>query len=818
MNAPVAAGARITPLRPRTVPDRRDWTGFLEEQLPPDWLPGEWDPRTGNLTPLPDTGRFGVVTCARAGCNAVIEQRKTCERCIQSDQSGANDVRPADGMPRATSGPYVRLDCVLTKEGIRCGRNQLSHGLCRSHYTLYRASKTHNDVKSWLASTTSKPKAYLPCAARGCPVSAENPRVPLLLCTNHSYRLRAKQGRGDIVDEQGSLEWLADPTEPRVILRIGRLGPRLQAELRYVIQAHLSLGRSPLQVSAYRDLINKAIMWNTTSLAATIAHPGNRPRSNSRSVHHFITKILDREERRHAGSDPHSEDLIYLGDLNLRITASARRETFQKPPLDLRRITQPWLREGYRNWLLTALPRRGDAQTGYRITVLAAQVLGKGPDRGNDPRALGPAHMSAIINAMNRQWPRYGGAKGAFRIWRHILDTGHRTTIWNEVPRGFSYNPRIHKPPTHPSTFRETGTTGRAIPAAAVAHLRNNLHALTMYANRDMAIAILAVLIDTGRRPSEVASLRRDCLQRDRHGDWILLYDNHKAGRPQRRLPIQQETANAITGWLATPTAARASKSRWLFPSPMKARTDHPASYGLLHGALRRLIRDVQPLQGPVKDLHGTPVDFTFAGLRPHDFRHSYAQRHVDNGTAPDELRDLLDHDDVRTTMGYYQVNDRRKRAAADLLAPLTYDRAGERIGMAAGRRAMASVAVPYGGCTEPSNVKAGGTSCPIRFQCSGCTFYRPDPSYLPDIERHLVELKTNAAQARRLHAPPYAIANFEGQVEDFQRIVDRMRADLALLPESQQTAIRTASAVLRSARLIAKPGQHLPLSVKDPQ
>ena len=250
----------------------------------------------------------------------------------------------------------------------------------------------------------------------------------------------------------------------------------------------------------------------------------------------------------------------------------------------------------------------------------------------------------------------------------------------------------------------------------------------------------------------------------------------------------------------------------------MKARTDHPASYGLLHGALRRLIRDVQPLHGPVKDLHGTPVDFTFAGLRPHDFCHSYAQRHVDNGTAPDELRDLLDHDDIRTTMGYYQVNDKRKRAAADLLAPLTYDRTGEQIGMAAGRRAMASVAVPYGGCTEPSNVKAGGTSCPIRFQCSGCAFYRPDPSYLPDIERHLVELKTNAAQARRLHAPPYAIANFEGQVEDFQRIVDRMRADLTLLPESQQTAINTASAVLRSARLIAKPGQHLPLSVKDPQ
>ncbi|MFP5311558.1 MAG: tyrosine-type recombinase/integrase, partial [Actinomycetes bacterium] len=471
-----------------------------------------------------------------------------------------------------------------------------------------------------------------------------------------------------------------------------------------------------------------------------------------------------REKRRHDGYDPHTDDRIHLGDLNLRITASAAIETFQKRPLDLGRITQPWLREGYRNWLLTTLPRRSDALTGYRLAVLASNVLVRSPGQGKDPRILGPADMSAIIGAMNRQWPNYGGAKGAFRIWRYILETGHRSTIWTDVPRTFSYNPRLHRPPTHPRSYPDINDTGRAIPVAAVAHLRNNLPSLRPYPNRDMAIAMLAVLIDTGRRPNEVATLRRDCLQRDRHGDWILIYDNHKAGRPKRRLPVQQETAEAITEWLNNHSTGRTG-SRWLFPSPRKARTDHPASYGLLHGALRRLLRDVPPLEGPVKDLHGSQVQFASTGVRPHDFRHSYAQRHIDNGTAPDELRDLLDHDDLRTTMGYYRVNDARKRAAAELLAPLTYDKDGQQVGLSARRRALASVAVPYGGCTEPSNVKAGGTACPVRFQCSGCTFYRPDPSYLPDIERHLVELKTNAAQARRVDAPPYAVANFDGQV-----------------------------------------------------
>jgi hypothetical protein len=46
-----------------------------------------------------------------------------------------------------------------------------------------------------------------------------------------------------------------------------------------------------------------------------------------------------------------------------------------------------------------------------------------------------------------------------------------------------------------------------------------------------------------------------------------------------------------------------------------------------------------------------------------------------------------------------------------------------------------ASVSVPFGNCTEPSKVKAGGGACPIRFQCAGCGFYRPDPSYLPALE-----------------------------------------------------------------------------------
>jgi hypothetical protein len=49
-------------------------------------------------------------------------------------------------------------------------------------------------------------------------------------------------------------------------------------------------------------------------------------------------------------------------------------------------------------------------------------------------------------------------------------------------------------------------------------------------------------------------------------------------------------------------------------------------------------------------------------------------------------------------------------------------------------RRAVGEVAVPFGVCAEPSNVKPGGGACPFRFRCAGCDHFRTDVSYLPDL------------------------------------------------------------------------------------
>ncbi|WP_129587223.1 hypothetical protein [Arthrobacter alpinus] len=193
-------------------------------------------------------------------------------------------------------------------------------------------NKSHDDVQAWLKSTTSVPNAFLPCAAAGCPISADNPRVDLRLCSNHRYQLAARRSRGEILDEQSALQWLSDPVDPPYMLRIGRLSQRMQTEIRYVIQAHLDLHQGPLQVRTYRNLINKGAKWNSESLLATIERTAGTVNANSRSVYRFIREVLVKQKRRHEGYDLYSENLIYLNDLNLRTTASSRREMFEKPP------------------------------------------------------------------------------------------------------------------------------------------------------------------------------------------------------------------------------------------------------------------------------------------------------------------------------------------------------------------------------------------------------------------------------------------------------------------------------------------------------
>ena len=150
-----------------------------------------------------------------------------------------------------------------------------------------------------------------------------------------------------------------------------------------------------------------------------------------------------------------------------------------------------------------------------------------------------------------------------------------------------------------------------------------------------------------------------------------------------------------------------------------------------------------------------------------------------------------------------------RKRRAIDTVGKFTIDKNGRPaplIGSTAYQ--MRSVAVPFGNCIEPSNVKAGGKACPIRFQCAGCGFYRPDPSYIPAIEEHTNSLAGDREIALAMDAAPFVIDNLDAQIGAFRKVLDVMRAALEQLDAKRRSQVEEASAVLRKARA----GARLPL------
>ena len=112
-------------------------------------------------------------------------------------------------------------------------------------------------------------------------------------------------------------------------------------------------------------------------------------------------------------------------------------------------------------------------------------------------------------------------------------------------------------------------------------------------------------------------------------------------------------------------------------------------------------------------------------------------------------------------------------------------------------------------GVDEPGG-HAGGGACPIRFQCAGCGFYRPDPSYLPAMQEHIASLRADLETARAIGAADYVTANLAAQIDAFTTVADTMHHRLSELGSDERAEVEQASRLLRRARA----GRRLPLTV----
>jgi integrase len=794
------------------------WQQWLVDHVSLTWRAGEWDQArllfTGDLA----SDRTAAWPCRTPGCpTATRRHAGRCESCRRALTYAGVSEEAFDAAPtRRATRPLLLGSCSVPG----CGGELLCRGLCFRHERSWRKVKSE-PLEDYVARAHPLPR-LTDCAVAGCAREQVSRRM---LCRFHDNRFRRHHDVAT-VSEQELAGWIA-AQQPRLGVHqfsLAGLPELVRFELLYGLQRR-DEAPPPLEPTQVRILISRltgADSLRDADPQAVCESGGVQYNDSIRGLFADLRRHLDRAWAQHSGADPFAGDLWQVSLLNLQSNGS-RRWPATQGVVDFTTIEVTWLRGVVKEWARDTRPYLQRLRQALRACRTASATL---VAAGRvDPTALGAGDFTAIIDAISDLRRTDGSLHSAqhrnllLYLICEVVEHGRAGGLMTQIPDQFR-PARRHRVRSEPNEEE----LGKALPEAVIHQLDAQLHLLGPAGRsgsvpgvdlQQMQQTIYRILRDTGRRPGEVVSLRVGALEVI-DGQHNLIYDNHKAARMRRRLPITTETAEVVMAWerhraeLRTPPALR----HWLFPSPLlRAKQGHghvtPACVG---SAFKAWVARIERIDGELLGLDGCPAPFDRSLITPYALRHSYAQRHADAAVPVDVLKELMDHVSVGTTMGYYRISLKRKQQAIRSVGSLATDADGNPAPFTnptAYQRA--SVSVPFGNCTEPSNVKAGGGACPIRFQCAGCGFYRPDPSYLPALEQHVASLRADKETARAIGVADYVTANLTAEIDAFTRVAETMSRRLSELNSDQRTEVEEASRLLRRARA----GRQLPLTVK---
>lgn len=790
------------------------------------WLQGAgWDPQRQILQPTSSHETLGWQECVVTGCNRPawgIKNRGLCSGCeaVWHDR-GEPDIATFAQQPSRRIEYQLHDRCSVASNEIRCERRASAHGLCKPHSDKLRHHLGRGREREEIIATFTPYPRGADCRVIACDRQADY--LTIELCVAHRNRwIRARRQQHRISFEE-FCRTTSQVTDSRLVVFTG-LDPRVIRQILYGVYTRSrrgSLTRTQhlqqvvdyvraMQVSDLRDVADKPRpdVWPATSV---------RPLLNTllKAVQYGD---LAPEDFQHADIWPGA-----VFGMNSQI--------------DFRGITQPWLREITQGWCWDNLHRFGDFTAFIKlvneINYFSAYLHDNAAAHGDDITALDRATVSgfaAYIAELARTGaPRArnklhrGGQNLAFS-WNRGLQTGCMLA----VQRVLRYGRETDRMEQFAGSFmvtddllprraaaRET-EAGRALPVGIVRQLfaSENLNQLQAMAADDPRL--LRILAETGRRPSEITALRYNCLDQGPGGPFLLYTETKVTGGQQRKLPILAVVVDTITQQQAH-VRARFPDTKpaelALFPrltmNSHGYHPTHPSRFGHTFGSW---IRSLAQLDSSEVGPDGEPVPFDRALITAYAFRHTYAQRHADVGTPPDVLKELMGHETIATTMGYYRITQKRRREATELVGNLVTG------GGALSIRAMtkshrlahehASIAVPFGKCSNPQNVAAEGHGCPIRHRCFGCASFSSDPSYLPEMRRRLLDLKATRARVDAFDgAQEWAKRDARPSDEEIEALQQRIRTEedtLAKATPEQRALIDEASSTLRKARAAA--------------
>ncbi len=684
----------VAPETGAVTPKLRDWR--LERLLSligDDWLAGEWDAARQLVLPQPGGRLTRVLRCAVPGCenDGYTSTKLFTRHRHQFSASGLPDL--GSWLSSRGPAPYKRrrgVDraCIVSgADGRRCPRPADGRWqLCDTHgFTWWKYRRKGVAFEDFLARAV--PLAELgDCAAACCWRRAASPQNRL--CSLHVQLWRA-EGRPA---GRAFATWAARARQPEDahVLSLRGLHELVRLELVYAIgcRAADQVAVTTGNMRPWVDQLRAEGVGSITEFdLSKLGRVGDRPEVR------FARFSVDRVSLAYA--DPGAEREKDTWDLRL----------FGRPGhlhLDFSAIRQQWLSDAAKGWAVVSLGRVKDGVVAHHLGSLAvlSAVLASGPGGGHDPTSLGRPDVERFLaRVRSPNFPRRDKPFGtraratAVEECAQVLREARELGLVPSLGATFAFRrgdrlPRINGEPP-----------GRALPAGVIAQLDASLDVLASVPGAsgsartptlgalgehagEMAVLSYKVLKGTGRRVGEVASLRLECLDVDENGKDVLVYDNHKAARMGRRLPLADSALvaaiRAQQAWVRARFASTPAGDLWLFPRPHKNNdgTKHFET-GLINAWFRTCLERIPQINAGPLDQNGEPVPFDRRAIHPHAFRHTYAQTLADQGVPAPVLRDLMDHRSMSTTLGYYKVQESRKRKAMEVLARHTLDNRG---------------------------------------------------------------------------------------------------------------------------------------------
>ncbi|WP_405973260.1 site-specific integrase [Streptomyces sp. NBC_00988] len=802
--------------------DLGPWAEWLRGQLAEDWRPGEWNSESWLFTGDFENPNTTSWRCLTEACGAIEKVRyrrcKTCDRAFQISGMSADDFHKTF-VPEVNR-RYTEVDlCAVERDGKRCARERSVWGLCRSHSTRWVAASRTNKtlftgpLEEWIRDVAQPFDGWARCLVKGCELEGWPGEG---LCRIHTRRRKIHREANKTADLAGWVEH-QPPYLAGHQFSLAPLGQVARLEVLFMLQQREARNQK-IEPSAVRAVVQRleGIESVLTAERERVDATGWKA-ANSATHLRELAWAVERGHERFLGIEP-TDKLVW------DMTAVGHQSFYRKagPPgvrstkVDFSVIKQLWLREAAMEWARSTRPNSKRFRHHVSACLIAAKALGRLPGGGMDPAALWFGDMTAVVEGFRTLTDDEGEPRtnkyrrdllaGLFTV----LDFGRSAGMLATLSGSFGRH-KSHRIVVDESNEDEIG---KAVPESVIRQLDAQLGLLGQgisygsWAGPEDVVAmfqtVYQVLRDTGRRPREVLSLRRDCLEFTGN-DCLLIWNNYKGKRLRRRLPITMETARIIQQWDERRGKLKLAPTRCealLFPAISDISRDPHLGTGNFGRAMRKWVTEIPEIHSEGTGQDGNPIPFEREKIYAYAFRHSYAQRHADGGVAIDVLKELMDHRSADTTARYYKVSLKRKQEAVKTMRLHVVDRHGNPAPMASNRAyELRSVAVPFGGCTEPSNVKAGGQACPIRFQCAGCGFYRPDPSYLAAIEDQIRDLKADKETAVAMDAAEYVIRNLQDQIDSFKKVAVTMREQIEKLPADEREALMQSVKILRKTR-----------------